>query len=121
LATTTPEFDLATREKAEEALVLAKLAATSAAEALALDPKDVSAAEGAALEAFNLARDAARLLGILPNEVTGETPVEITPAEPGTGTTSEETPVETEEEESPDEEIATSTEEVETTETETNI
>lgn len=120
LATTTLEYDLATREKAEAAVVLAKEAATTAANALALDPKDVSVAEGAALEAYNLARDAARLLGILPTEVTGEAPTEVTPAEPGTEPVVEATSTEPESDTPPEETVATSTVVEETTEPNTN-
>ena len=120
-ATTSPEYDLATREKVETALTEAKAAATSAEAALVLDPKDVSVAEGAALEAYNLARDAARLLNILPPEVVGETPVEVTPAEPGLGTTTEETPPESDPEIPTDVEAASSTEEGEEATQNTNI
>lgn len=82
-ATGTEAIDEATAEKAQAAAVLAKTAITEAEAALAAEPKDVSTAVGAALEAYNLARDAARLLGLLPTEVVGEVPAEVVPAEEG--------------------------------------
>lgn len=80
-ATTTEiVIEVETRDKVSEAMVLAKAGIDKASVALATETRDVTALETATLESYNLTRDAARLLGILKAEITGEEVEEVTPA-----------------------------------------
>ncbi len=80
---TTSVIEVETLDKATIAVTLAKTALEQVSIALALDPKDLAAAEVAVTEAYSVVEDAARLLGIQPAEITGEVPQEIVPAVPG--------------------------------------
>lgn len=107
-ATSTPLQEEATKEKVVTATGLVRMAIAQATEALASDPKDVLGAEGGALEAVNLATDAARLLGIEPVLLVGEVPAEVVPATGGVELEVAPTP---ETEEVSSEEVATTTSE----------
>lgn len=78
--TTETVIEVETRDKVSEAVIMARAGIDKASVALAAETRDVISGEAATLEAYNLTRDAARLLGTLPAEITGEEAQEVTPA-----------------------------------------